>query len=51
VLRPGPRGQVAPGLGELGHVSGELPRALEDPLLLSLEDQGIAVAARGEGFP
>jgi hypothetical protein len=36
-----------PGL--LRYVSGELPRALQDPLVLSLKNQEIPVAARREG--
>ena len=48
-LRPGPRREVAPRLGELRYVPGELPRALEDLLVLSVQNLGVAIAARGKG--
>ena len=42
-LRAGLRRQVAARLRELGDVPGELPGALEDALLLALEDRWIQV--------
>ena len=35
--------RYVPGFGQLRHVRGELPGALEDPLALELEDLGVAV--------
>ena len=45
-LRAGPRRRVAAGSTERGDVAGELPRALEDELLLGRLERRVEVCVR-----